>query len=129
MTLALSVTARNNMLDEIAALVDAGSGAGLLRLYDSSRPASGGAATTLLAELTFGDPSFGAASSGALTANSISDDSSANATGTCTWFRVVDSDANFVIDGDAADLNMNTTSITSGVNVSVSSFVINAGNA
>lgn len=130
---ALDSTLRNNRLDEITAVADAGAGAALLRIYDGTRPATGGTATTLLAELTMSDPSFTAASGGTLTASSITADSSANATGTATWGRLVDSDANFVLDFDVgtsgSDLNLNTTSITSGVQVSVSSMVFTEGNA
>ncbi len=133
MTIALLAALRNNRLDEIKALIDAGAGAGLFRIYNGTRPATGGAATTLLAELTFSDPSFPAASAGAMTANSITDDSSANATGTASWFRLVDSDGTFVCDGDVgtsgSDLNLNTVSITSGINVAVTSFQLTAGNA
>lgn len=133
MALGFDVTLRNSRLDEITAEVDAGAGAGLLRIYDGVRPATGGAVTTLLAELTFSDPSFPAAAAGVLTANSITQDASANATGTATWFRVVDSDSNFVMDGDVgtsgSDLNLNTTSIVAGLPVSVTSFVLTEGNA
>lgn len=133
MALAFSTTLRNNRLNQVTSAVDAGSGAGRLRIYDGTRPASGGAATTLLAELTFADPSFGAAAGGVLTANAIVQDSSADATGTATWFRAVDSDNNFVIDGDVgtsgSDLNLNTTSIQVGLPVSVTSFVLTEGNS
>lgn len=133
MALGYVTALRNNQLDEITALVDAGSGAGLIRIYSGSRPATGGAETTVLAELTCTDPVAGAASSGQLTFSSITDDSSANATGTASWFRVMDSDTNAVIDGDVgtsgSDLNLNSTSITSGGTVSITSFVITAGNA
>lgn len=130
-------TARSNKLDEITALVDAGAGAGLLRIYSGTQPADAGTAlsgNTLLAELTFSDPSFGAASGGVLTANAITQDSSANATGTATFFRVVDSNANTVFDGDIStvaagtgDLQLDSTSITAGQVVSVSSFTITEG--
>jgi hypothetical protein len=135
MALAFADALRNSQLDEITADIDAGSGAGLIRIYDGTRPATGAAITTqtLLATLTLSDPSFPAASSGSMTANSITDDSSADATGTASWFRVVDSDSNFVMDGDVgtsgSDLNLNSTAITAGVTVSISSFVLNAGNA
>lgn len=133
MTIAYNTALRNARLDEVTTDLDAGTGAGKLRIYDGTRPATGGAATTLLAELTFSDPSFPAASSGSMTANAITDDSSANATGTATWFRLVDSDNNFVMDGDVgtsgSDLNLSSTSIASGATVSVSSFVLTAGNA
>lgn len=124
---------RNNMLDEITTLIDAGTGAGLLRIYDGSRPATCGVATTLGAELTFTDPSAGAASSGAWTASAITADSSANATITATWFRCVDDTGTCVIDGDVgtsgSDLNLDSVSITAGQNVAVSSMVITGGNA
>ena len=132
MAIAFIAAARNNMLDEIAALADAGAGAALLRIYDGTRPATGGTVTTLLAELTFTDPAFGAAAAGVLTANAITDEASAPATGTATWFRVVDSDITFVMDGDVgtsgSDLNLNTTSIVTTNTVAVSSFVVTAGN-
>jgi hypothetical protein len=131
MALALSTTLRNDMLDEITAF--AGTSA-LLRIYDGSRPATGGSATTLLAELTCNASAFAAAaSSGVLTLNAITSDTSANATGTATWFRIVTSGATFVLDGNVgtsgSDLNLNTTSIVSGATVAVTSFTITAGNA
>lgn len=122
-------TARLDLVDDAA---NAGSGAALIRIYDGTRPANGGTATTLLAELTASDPMFTAASGDTLTASAITQDSSANATGTATWFRVVTSAAGFVMDGNVgisgADLNLNSTSISTGQAVSISSFVITAGN-
>jgi hypothetical protein len=78
---------------------------------------------------------FAPAASGAvLTLNAITQDASADATGTATWFRLVKSDGTtHVLDGDVgtsgSDLNLNSTSITSGATVSVTSFTITAGNA
>ena len=132
MALAYVTALRNARLDAITTKIDAGAGAGLLRIYDGTRPATGGAATTLLAELTFSDPSSAAAASGVLTASAITQDSSANATGTTSWFRVVDSTAAFVMDGNVgtsgSDLNLTTVSITATQPVSVTSFVITEGN-
>ena len=132
MALAYATTLRNSRLDAINTAANAGAGAALLRIYDGTRPASGGTATTLLAELTFTDPAFGAAGSGIITASAITQDASANATGTATWFRVVDSSATFVMDGNVgtsgSDLNMTTTSIVATQPVSCSSFVITEGN-
>ncbi len=129
MALAYSTTIRNGMLDVITTNVG---GSGLLRIYDGSRPATGGSATTLLSELT-GNATFAPGASGAvLTLNSITQDSSANATGTATWFRWVSSGGTFCIDGNVgtsgSDLNLTTTSIVSGQPVSVTSFVITEGN-
>lgn len=135
MTVGIVTATRNARLDLIKTAIDAGAGAGLLRIYDGTRPATGGTATTLLAELTFSDPSAAAASSGVLTFSAITADSSANATGTATWARVVDSTGAFVLDmsvtasGGGGDLQLNSTSITSGQNVSCSSATLTEGNA
>lgn len=129
MALAYATTLRNTMLD---AITTAAGNAALLRIYDGSRPSTGGTATTLLAELTCGTPFAAGASSGVLTLGSITQDSSANATGTATWFRIVTSGGTFVLDGNVgtsgSDLNLTTTSITSGQPVSVTSFTITEGN-
>lgn len=133
MTVALATSLRTARADAINTALNAGSGAGLLRVYDGTRPSTGGTATNLLAELTLSDPASSGASSGVLTFSAITADSSANATGTATWCRMVDSDGTFVLDGDVgtsgADFNLNTTSITSGVQVSCTSATITEGNA
>jgi len=131
MTIALDSSIRNAGVD---AITTRAGNAALLRIYDGSRPATGGTATTLLAELTCGTPFAASASGGVLTLGSITADSSANATGTATWFRIVKSDGTtFVMDGSigtsGSDLNLNTTSIVSGANVSISSATFTAGNA
>jgi hypothetical protein len=128
-----AATLRDAMLDAIT--THAGNAA-LLRIYDGSRPATGGAATTLLAELTMGTPFAAAAVNGVLTASAITQDSSANATGTATWFRVVKADGTtHVMDGTIStvaagtgDLQLVTTSIVATQPVSCSSFVITEGN-
>lgn len=130
MALGYIVGLRNAQLDAVT--TQAGASA-LLRIYDGSRPATGGAATTLLAELTCNATFAPGAASGVLTLNAIAADASANATGTATWFRIVKSDGTtHVMDGSVStsgsDLNFNTTSIVVGGNVAVTSFTITAGN-
>lgn len=133
MALAILEAVRNLMLDEIVTRLDADAGAGSLRIYDGTRPATGGAVTTLLAQLALTDPVAPAASGGVVTFSSIADDTSADATGTATWFRLHDNSGDFVVDGDVgtsgSDLNLNSVSITSGGTVSVTSLTITAGNA
>lgn len=132
MAIAYVTALRNTRMDAIDDACNAGSGAALIRIYDGTRPATGGTATTLLAELTASDPMFGASASGVLTASAITQDSSANATGTATWFRVVDSSGTAVMDGNVgtsgSDLNLTTTSITATQPVSITSFVLTEGN-
>lgn len=128
--LGYSVALRNAQLDEITAAIGT---SGLLRIYDGTRPATGGTATTLLAELALSSTAAAAASSGVLTFNAISSDTSANATGTATWWRLATSGGTAVIDGSAgtsgADINFNSVSFVSGATIAVSSLTITAGNA
>jgi hypothetical protein len=130
MAIAYNMTLRNTMLDAITTRAGASA---LLRIYDGTRPATGGAATTLLAELTCNATFAPGAASGVLTLNAITQDSSANATGTATWFRIVQSDGStHVLDGNVgtsgSDLNLTTTSIVATQPVSISSFTITEGN-
>ena len=128
MALAYSTTLRNSMLDAITTAVGA---SGKLRIYDGARPATGGAATTLLVELPLSATFAPASSGGVLTANAITSAVSV-ASSTATGFRIVTSGGAFVYDGSvaaaASDLNLSTTTITSGVTVAVSSLVITEGN-
>lgn len=135
MALSYIDTLRNSMLDEITTAIGA---SGLLRIYDGTggRPADADTAITtqvLLAELALSATAAPAASGGVLTFSAISDDTSANNTGTAVWFRVTTSGGSAVFDGDVgtsgSDLNLNSTSITSGGTVSVTSFTITEGNA
>jgi len=129
MALAYSVAVRNAMLDAITSAIGT---SGLLRIYNGTRPATGGAATTLGAQLALSATSAPAASGGVLTFNSITQDSSADNSITATWFRVTTSGGTQVIDGDVAasgsDLNLTPATIVATQPVSVTSFVITEGN-
>lgn len=129
MALGYVTSLRNARMDQITTAIGA---SGLLRVYDGSRPATGGAATTLLAQLALSATAAPAASGGVLTFNAITQDASADATGTATWFRITTSGGTAVIDGSVgtsgSDLNLTTTSIVAGQPVSVSSCVITEGN-
>lgn len=133
MTIGMSTNLRNARVDAITTF--AGNGA-LLRLYDGTRPSTSGTATTLLAELTCGTPFAASASGGVLTLGSITQDSAANAAGTATWFRLVKSDGTtHIMDGSVTatggggDMELVTTSITTGQPVQVTSFTITEGGA
>lgn len=108
--------------------------AGLLKIYDGSQPATPDTAVgaqVLLSTHTCGSP-FAPASSSAhpsvLTANAIGS-ATAAATSTASWFRITTSGGTAVIDGTAGvgsgfDLNLNSTSITSGQTVSITALTI-----
>jgi len=106
------------------------------RIYSGTQPAGpdSTATGTLLAELTGNVASFGSVTSGVLTATlPITQDSSANATNTAGYFRILTSGSVAVIDGEVgvtgADLNLNSTSITAGAIVQISAATFTAGNA
>jgi hypothetical protein len=133
MALGFATGLRNARADAITTFTG---GSALLRIYNGSRPATGGTATTLLAELTCNATFAPSASGGVLTLNAITADSSANATGTASWFRIVKSDGTtHVMDGSVTatsgggDLELDSTSIVAGGNVSITTRTITEGNA
>lgn len=107
-----------------------------IRVYNGTRPTNVGTAlsgNTLLAELTGNVSQFGTVTNGVLTVSAITDDASADASGTPTFARIFKSDGTTAIfDCSAAvgsgDLNF-TTAFTAGQVVSITSFVITEGNA
>ena len=135
MTLFIANSNAITLCDAFVDDIDAGAGAGLLNIYAGSVPADADAAlggATLLATLTFSDPAFGgavdAAPGATATANAITSDPSADATGTATFFRVTDSVPGTVMQGAVAtagaELNLNTTSIVTGAVVSITSMTV-----
>lgn len=125
--LKVSNTVVNGQADALSVLADNG----YLRIYDGTQPTNADTAIgaqVLLAELRFNADAAPAASNGVLTFNAITQDSSANATGTASWFRALKSDGSTVMfDGtvgvSGSDLNISTTSIVAGATVGVTSFV------
>ena len=127
----LANTTNQAACDAVVDLIDGGAAAGTIQIRSGTQPADAddAATGTLLATLTFSDPAFGAASTaGVATASAITDDSSADATGTAAWARVLDSDSNTIFDCDVgtsgATINLNTVSITAGATVSITSFTV-----
>lgn len=122
----LSVANRNAQLDAMRTRLNTG----YLRIYDGTQPADPDTAITtqvLLAELRLNATAFAAASGGVITANAITSDTDADATGTATWYRCFQSDGTTAeIDGSvgtaASNLVMASTSIVQHAVVSVSAF-------
>jgi hypothetical protein len=105
---------------------------GYIRIYDGSQPANADTAVgaqNLLAELRFNAAAFPSAVAGLITAAAITDDSSANATGTASWARILASNGTSVyFDGSvgtsSANVVLNTVSIVTGAVVSCSSLTL-----
>ncbi|MCX6630917.1 MAG: hypothetical protein NTW28_25160, partial [Candidatus Solibacter sp.] len=118
----ISDAAANAAANAVAALANSG----YLKFYTGSQPANANTALsgqTLLATLTFSATAFGNAAAGVATANAIGADTSADASGTATWFRVLKSDGTSVVfDGtvgtSGCNLNMNSNVISAGASVS-----------
>jgi hypothetical protein len=123
----ISNAAANAEVDALAALLNGGH----LRIYAGAVPANADeaiAAQTLLAELTFANPAFGAAVNGVATANAIGQDNANNATGTATFARALSSAlapvADFVV---GADITFNSADLQAGAITQVTSLAITQG--
>lgn len=133
LNLKYSASLKNAQLDAITTKIGTSC---LIRIYDGAQPASPDTAISsqvLLAELTGSASAFApGASGGILTANAIANDSSANNTGTASWFRILTSGAVAHIDGTcgtaSTDMIINNTSINTGQVVSCSALTITKGN-
>lgn len=132
MALGVSETIRNAWVQAVASAIDAGATGGLIKFYGGVRPATGGTATTLLGTVTCA-ATCGTVAAGVLTFAGMTEDSSADATGTATWARITDSTGAFVCDASVAtsgaDINLNSTAITAGGIIRITSGTLTAGNA
>jgi hypothetical protein len=114
------------MTDALAGLLDGG----YFRLYSGSQPATGDTplgSQILLAELRFGTPAFAPAVGGVAAAEAITPEASAPASGTATWFRLLRSNGTTrVVDGSidtsGADLNLSSTVVQLGAEVTIDPF-------
>ena len=121
-----SLTSRNASLTAMATRLNSG----ILRIYTGSQPATPetAASGTLLAECTLNATS-GTVTNGVFTAGAITQDSSANNSGTAGWFRVFQSDGTTVeFDGLAgAELTMANYNIVAGGTVSITALTYTLG--
>jgi hypothetical protein len=128
MALSLTNLAANVAADAMAVLLNTG----YLRIYSGSQPANADAVlagNTLLAELRFSATAFGAAALGIATANAITADTTADASGTATFARLFKSDGTTVVmdcsvGTAAADIILNSVAISSGAQVAVTAFQV-----
>jgi len=127
----LTDAVNNAVCDALVDLIDTG-GAGTIKLYDGTQPATGDTAITsqtLLGTLPFSATAFGASSSGVATAASITGDSSADASGTATWARIADGNGLDQFDCDVNDdasatIDLNTNVIVAGQSIDITSFTM-----
>ena len=133
MAITYATTTRHNRMTQV--INDIGA-SGFLKIYDNTGgvPANAAAALgsqVLLVSLPL-SATFGTDSNGVLTANAITS-TTATGTGTAYFFRITTSGGTAIVQGSVdtsgADLNLSSRSISSGVTVSISSFVLTEGNS
>lgn len=126
MALTHATATRNAIADLIDTLVNTGSGSnGQIVIKDSG--------STTLATINLADPAFGAAASGVITLQSVPvTDTSADATGTAATFSLLDKDGTTILSGTVTatggggDMELVSTSITSGQPVQITSLTYTA---
>jgi len=127
MALKIADAIRTNMVTQITNAIDADAGGGLIRIYDGVQPAKNGAATNLLAELTFSTTSTSGITGGVATFAAITQDSSADASGDATWMRISDASGDFVADGTVDDTGSPDLLLTTVTIVATQPVSINTG--
>jgi len=124
-----SIASRNLALNAAFDILNSGK----LEIYDGTQPTDADTALgaqVRLAGLVLNATAFAAAAAASKAANAITDDSSADATGTATWGTLVVSTRattgtlDFSVGTSGANLNLNSVAISSGAAVSVTAFTI-----
>jgi hypothetical protein len=131
---------RNARLQVLADAVDAGAGAGKLRIFDGTRPATGEAVTdqTLLIQFTLTKPCASSIADGVLTWD-LDPDITAycevfSGSKEATWARLVDSDGNAVGDGDVgltgsgSAIELSAVTLAGGQEVTLTTGSLTEGN-
>ncbi len=125
----LSTAAVNAMADALDALIDTGASAPVIEFRTGTQPADPDTTATgsevATVTMTNGSP-FGNAADGTITANTITDDTSATGNASAvTWFRLKDGDGNGVVDGtvgiSSSDINFAAVIWPAGSTVQVTS--------
>ncbi len=122
-----NTTVRNSRMTVVRDAANSGK----LALYNGTKPAAGGTATTKLAEFSLANPS-GTVSSAVLTFTDPSN-TTVLADGTCTWARITDSGGSWVADftaskvGGTGEIRLTENVLTTGMTLDVTSLTITEG--
>lgn len=129
MTLSIAVARKNALLDAYTARFNSGT----IKIYSGAVPANADTALgaqVLLGTLNMSATAFPAAAGGSATANAITQDSAADATGTAAFYRAFESDGTTCIEQGAcgipasgAEMEINTLSIVVGGPIQATSFI------
>ena len=132
----VSMLSARAALDALLAKLNVGGTAGHIKIFSGAMPATTETADSgvLLSTLTLSTTAFPASADpgttglATATANAITSDTSAAATGTAGYFRAYDSAGVCIVQGTVgtslADMILNTTSISAGATVAITSWVV-----
>lgn len=129
MSLRLATATRNTSADAITGAIDTG-GAGTIQIRTGAQPTNVGDAAqgTLLGTLTFSATAFGAAVAGVATANLITSDTSADASGTAGHARILNGSGSIHSDctcgQGSGDIDFDNAVIVAGGTIAISSMTI-----
>lgn len=132
MALQYSTDVRNARLDVVESTI---STAPTLALFTGAAPANTSTANTgtLVASMTLPSDWMAAASAGSKAKSGTWQDTSADASGTIGYFRIFASGGTCHMQGtcanSGADMNFDNNVVNSGQQVTIASFVLEAGNA
>jgi hypothetical protein len=135
MAIQLSVSVRNARLDSIETTIGTSA---ILRIRSGTAPANCAAADTgtVLATINCPTDYMAAASSGSKAKSGTWEDTSADATGTAAHFRLYDSagttchlQGTVTATGGGGDMEVNSTSFSTGQAFTITSFTLTDGNA
>lgn len=129
MTLGYATATRNAFCVALGTLLDAGPAGATVKVYSGSRPANAntapGGGNVLLLTFTLATTALDGPNTGVTAIAGLPLSAVGAANGIATWWRSADSTGVTVIDGDAgadgsgADLELSTTSITTGLTVNL----------
>ena len=132
----VSMLSARAALDALLAKLNVGGTAGHIKIFSGAMPATTETADsgTLLSTLTLSTTAFPASADpgttglATATANAVTSDPSAAATGIAGYFRAYDSAGVCIVQGTVgtslADMILNTTSISAGATVAITSWVV-----
>jgi hypothetical protein len=137
MAMQLSIALRNAILDGIETLIGAGA---ILMIRSGAKPANLAAADSgdVLATLELPADWMAAANAGSKTKSGTWEDLHGDMDGTAGHFRIYTDDpsgpvphlqGSVSVTGAGGDMTLNSTAITTGKTITVTTFTINAGNA
>lgn len=126
MAIRLPTASRNAAADAVVDRTDSG-GAGSIEIRTGSQPASANDAATgtLLVAIPLAATAFGSASNGTASLAGVPLSGTAVADGTAGWFRMLNGSGQTVLDGSVStpggggDLQLATTTITTGLTVTI----------